>query len=206
MATGYYTAAEAARIAKVPRSTVDYWAKTSLVFPSGRKKRPRLYTFQDLRDLVVAQQLRDQGARVQDFRAALQYVRSIDYVERLAQANFWVSDGQLLYKPKGDLVAPHRHGQRVFEISMPKVFQQLGASLASPTVLRPFERVLIDPNVRGGTPVIEGTRIPTRLIRELSEDGLDAQEVIDLYPRLTVADVEAALEWERGQGQRVDAA
>lgn len=58
MSWGFYTTTEAARIARVPRSTVDYWARTKLIRPTHRRKRHRLYSFQDLRDLVAAEQLR----------------------------------------------------------------------------------------------------------------------------------------------------
>jgi len=202
MSTGFYTAAEAARIARVPRSTVNYWATTELITPSGRKRRPRLYTFTDLRDLVVAEQLRRQGARVQDLRAAVRYVRSRDLIERLAQANFRVADGQLVFETESGPVAPHMGGQRVFEVRWADVLQQLGASPGNPMVLRPSDRVLIDPAVRGGTPVIDGTRIPTRLLRELIDDGLNTEEVLHLYPALSREDLEAGLKWEQDQDER----
>lgn len=198
MSWGFYTTTEAARIAKIPRTTVDYWARTKLIRPTHRRKRHRLYSFQDLRDLVAAEQLRRQGARIQDVRAALNYVRSVDDVERLAHAGFEVEDGQLRYQTDTGLVAPHLQGQRPFTLDMSVVFRQLGADPEqNAEVLHPAPHVRIDPAVRSGAPVIEGTRIPTRLIAELVDDGLSPEEIARLYPSLTVEQVKAALEWEQ---------
>lgn len=202
---GFYTAAEAARISKVPRSTVDYWARTQLILPSHRLARPRLYSFQDLRDLVVAQQLRSQGAAIRDVRAALGYVRSVDDVQSLAAASFWVSEGQLVYEnPEKKLppVAPHRRGQVLFLVDMRKVFKSLGSDLGDVARLRPVRRVLIDPSVRGGTPVIEGTRIPTAWVAQLARDGVSTEEIIKLYPSLKTRDVESAIAWEESLERR----
>lgn len=194
--SGFYTAAEAARIAKVPRSTLDYWARTRLIVPSQRATRPRLYSFADLRDLVVAQELRAQGAGVRDQRAALDFVRRTASISRLAQANFGVQYGKLIFADdKAQVVAPHRQGQAVYRIDMVANYKLLGMDPISGE-LRPAPRVLINPNVRGGTPVVQGTRIPTRLIAELAGDGFAIHEIRDFYPSLNTKDIEAALSWE----------
>ncbi len=192
---GYYDTAEAARIAHVPKSTVYYWAKTDLIPPSVSVQRPRLYSFVDLRDLVVAQKLRVQGAPVRDIRAALSFVRNFNDVRRLALANFAVHDGELAHPTSEGPVRPHRGGQHYFTVDMREVFETLGAN-ADVRSLRPHDRIEIDPRVRGGTPVISGTRVPARLVKELAADGLSDDEIIDLYPTLTADDIRAAEDWE----------
>ncbi|RLF92960.1 DUF433 domain-containing protein [Thermococci archaeon] len=55
------------------------------------------------------------------------------------------------------------------------------------------DRIEIDPAVMLGKPVIRGTRIPVELIiRKLSEGATEA-DLLDAYPRLTRADIRAAL-------------
>lgn len=55
------------------------------------------------------------------------------------------------------------------------------------------DRILIDPKIMRGKPVIRGTRIPVELIvRKLSEGATEA-ELLDAYPALTPEDVRAAL-------------
>ena len=55
------------------------------------------------------------------------------------------------------------------------------------------ERIEINPEVLLGKPVIRGTRVPVEaVVRKLSE-GATLVELLDGYPRLTEADVLAAL-------------
>lgn len=55
------------------------------------------------------------------------------------------------------------------------------------------ERIEINPNVMLGKPVIRGTRIPVELlIRKLSE-GATEEDLLEAYPRLQKADIQAAL-------------
>jgi len=55
------------------------------------------------------------------------------------------------------------------------------------------ERIEINPDVMLGKPVIRGTRIPVELIlRKLSEGATEA-DLLDAYPRLIRADIQAAL-------------
>jgi uncharacterized protein (DUF433 family) len=56
-----------------------------------------------------------------------------------------------------------------------------------------IDRIMIDSEVMGGTPVIKGTRIPVYLIIELLGNGLTEKEVIWEYPTLTKEDIKAAL-------------
>jgi len=54
-------------------------------------------------------------------------------------------------------------------------------------------RVEVTPRVMLGKPVIRGTRIPVELLlRELAEGATEA-ELLDAYPRLTRADIRAAI-------------
>ena len=55
------------------------------------------------------------------------------------------------------------------------------------------DRILLDPEVLGGKPVIKGTRIPIYLILALLGNGLTEKEVIREYPALKDEDIKAAL-------------
>ena len=55
------------------------------------------------------------------------------------------------------------------------------------------DRIVIDPKVMLGKPVIRGTRIPVELIvRKLGEGATEA-DLLDGYPALTREDIQAAL-------------
>ena len=58
-----------------------------------------------------------------------------------------------------------------------------------------LERIVVDPKVMVGKPVIKGTRIPVYLILELLAAGMSVADVLGEYPELTREDVQAALEY-----------
>jgi uncharacterized protein (DUF433 family) len=57
------------------------------------------------------------------------------------------------------------------------------------------DRIEINPNVMMGKPVIAGTRITVELILRKLADGADDDQLIDAYPRLTLADIRAAIRY-----------
>jgi uncharacterized protein (DUF433 family) len=54
------------------------------------------------------------------------------------------------------------------------------------------ERIVTDPVVLLGKPIIRGTRVPVYVIVGLVEAGQSPGQIVDDYPDLTVEDVEAA--------------
>ena len=56
-----------------------------------------------------------------------------------------------------------------------------------------LNRIVIDPNIQAGKPVIKGTRIPVYLIIELLANGLTPQQILKEYPELKQEDIKAAL-------------
>ncbi|MDG6996449.1 MAG: DUF433 domain-containing protein [Nitrososphaerota archaeon] len=56
-----------------------------------------------------------------------------------------------------------------------------------------LKRIVVNPKVMAGKPVIRGTRIPVYLILELLASGMTEDEVIREYPSLTRVDLKAAL-------------
>jgi uncharacterized protein (DUF433 family) len=56
-----------------------------------------------------------------------------------------------------------------------------------------LNRIIIDPEILVGKPVIKGTRIPVYLIIEFLANGLTEEEVLDEYPSLKKEDLKAAL-------------
>ncbi len=49
--------------------------------------------------------------------------------------------------------------------------------------------------VQGGSPIIEGTRIPVSTIIVWYKQGKDVDEIVELYPHLTLAQVHDALSY-----------
>jgi uncharacterized protein (DUF433 family) len=55
----------------------------------------------------------------------------------------------------------------------------------------PSSRIVIDPEVLSGKPVIKGTRIPVYLIIELLANGITEKEILRQYPTLKKEDINA---------------
>jgi len=54
-------------------------------------------------------------------------------------------------------------------------------------------RIIVDPNILAGKPVVKGTRIPVELVLKRLAQDLDMQTLFEAYPRLTREDVQACL-------------
>lgn len=55
-----------------------------------------------------------------------------------------------------------------------------------------YERIIVDPRILGGRPIIKGTRIPVVLILRALKEGMTVEELLDDYPRLTRDDIRDA--------------
>ena len=56
-------------------------------------------------------------------------------------------------------------------------------------------RIVSDASILGGTPVIEGTRIPVYLVLDYLADGYSVGDILSDFPHLTAEDISAALEY-----------
>ena len=57
------------------------------------------------------------------------------------------------------------------------------------------DRIAVDPNVCSGKPCIRGTRIMVKNILGMIAGGYTIERVIEAYPELVRADIEAAIEY-----------
>lgn len=53
-----------------------------------------------------------------------------------------------------------------------------------------------DPDILGGQPFIAGTRLSVSLIQSLKAVGWSRADMLDIYPYLTDAELDAALEYK----------
>jgi uncharacterized protein (DUF433 family) len=58
-----------------------------------------------------------------------------------------------------------------------------------------MDRIVIDPNVLSGKPVIRGTRLAVEFVVDLLAQGWSTERMLDNYPGLTREDVQACLEY-----------
>jgi len=57
------------------------------------------------------------------------------------------------------------------------------------------DRIVVNPKVMGGKPIIKGTRIPVYFILELLSNGWSIDDILREYPHLSREDVLAAIKY-----------
>jgi uncharacterized protein (DUF433 family) len=63
-------------------------------------------------------------------------------------------------------------------------------------------RIVINPSVLAGKPIVAGTRIPVSLILNLMAHGYDVDKILRAYPSLTEDDVRAAVAYAEARLNR----
>ena len=69
-----------------------------------------------------------------------------------------------------------------------------------------LKRVVVKPNVLGGEPCIQGTRINVAVILDSLAEGLSPKEITKHFPPLTVLDVRAAVAYAAELARKAPAA
>jgi len=62
------------------------------------------------------------------------------------------------------------------------------------------ERIVIDPQILVGKPIVRGTRIAVEFVIELLANGWSHEDILRNYPRLTLEDILACLGYTGGAG------
>jgi uncharacterized protein (DUF433 family) len=66
------------------------------------------------------------------------------------------------------------------------------------------DRIVQDPEIMVGKPVVKGTRIPVSRVLHHLEDNPDLDDLFAAFPRLTLEDVKACLAYARAAVERAD--
>lgn len=66
-------------------------------------------------------------------------------------------------------------------------------------------RIMVDPNIMVGKPVVKGTRIPVELVLKHLAQNPDLEDLFAAYPQLTLEDVKACLAYAEAlvEGEQV---
>ncbi|MBI3241330.1 MAG: DUF433 domain-containing protein [Chloroflexi bacterium] len=75
------------------------------------------------------------------------------------------------------------------------IFSTDPRTVALSSAVLQHERITVNPNILSGEPHVRGTRLPIAVILDGLAEGLTPDELIKHYPRLTLEDIRAALEY-----------
>lgn len=196
---------QASNLTRLSIGRLRYWAKTGFFAPSYVEENvnapfSRFYSFKDIVALRTLEMLRVKNG------VALQHLRKV--AERLAhlQTDLWtktklyVSNRKVVFEePESGRPREVVSGQFVEEYALVRVMEETGREIEQMKAREPDEigNVVQIQGVNRGAPTVAGTRIPVVSIQRLHEDGYSVDQIISEYPRLTKADVKAALAYKR---------
>lgn len=63
-------------------------------------------------------------------------------------------------------------------------------------------KIIVDPKILVGKPIVAGTRIPVYLILNLLANGYDFERIIKAYPILKKEDIKAAVKYSENRMKR----
>lgn len=193
-----------------------YWRKSSqgrpALFEPEFSRSPRvLYSYRDIVALRMLVQLREELS-LQRVRKAVRWLELHFPDTHLSAHRIKTVPGTstaVWFTPDGDYVdVVQKPGQMGFRLVLQDLLGEFTTSKGRrvPDLGEPTPGVLIDPEVRAGFPVIEGTRIPFTLVAGLRGDGLSDTEISDLYPKVTPREIAGAVElahWVDESSQRL---
>lgn len=189
----------AAKIAGVSLRRLRYWEENGLVTPSIKRQLSphntvRLYSFQDLLSLLVVSVLRtERDMSLQHIRRVVKHLRSRGYEAPLRELRFATVGHEIYFQhPDGAWEGDVRPDQIVLEktIHLDPLRARIDAATARPA--NDAGRVVRRRGVHGSKPIFAGTRIPVAAVQNYLQAGYEPEAIIEEYPSLTQADIEAA--------------
>lgn len=185
----------AAALSGATYSQLAYWRTSRgdtepLLVPEYRDGRTLLYSFRDVVALRTFAYLRE-DVSLQKIREAIRTLDVLGDAEHLSDYRLYPADDSVIWvPPDGDHVdLVRRRGQHRSEVVMRDVFDAF-VNRSGNRVLplwKPYPKIQVHPELRGGFPVVKGTRIPYDLIASVVRAGTPHDGVRMLYPAVDKA-------------------
>lgn len=201
-----FTEDQASRLTGVSVHQLRYWDRTKLFAPqfadeNRRAAFSRVYSFQDIAALRVLNVLTKQ------YSVSVQHLREVSRRLCAMDNSAWARTTLYVLKKKVNFVDPTDgkqkeivSGQYAIGIPLEKVVSDTRRDIKtlSERDSGQIGKIQRNRNISHNAPVISGTRIPVRTIKNFHEDGYTIEQIIAEYPSLSAADVKAAIEFEQG--------
>lgn len=204
---GAYTADRAAALSGVPKSTLHYWAREGILVPSVSPTRVKLWSYSDLMGLRTVYWLRRKkthaaGGEIPPtsmplVRRALDRLRALgEPVWNPKQTTIWVDDaGGIHLQGAQGIEALSEQQWLPGALNLVAPFSTT-EGLRGPDLIAPRPGLRIVPSKLAGSPHVVGTRLETRALAALSRDGLASETLWELYPFVTVEQIDEAIALE----------
>jgi uncharacterized protein (DUF433 family) len=190
----------AARLAGVSLGQMRSWERAGFIKPSversfGPRSNVRLYGFDRLVELLVAATLvHHPGVTMSHVRTIVTRLHRRGYASPLRQVSFAVIGSEIYFRDPetGDWEGGRRPGQIVIEQVLP--LDPIRAKIRSAIERDPQQSGKIERRrkTHGSKPVFAGTRVPVETVQKYITSGHSTAQILQSFPALTRADVEAA--------------
>ena len=200
---GAFSEAQVQRLTGLSKSQLLRWRRDGFIRPAfdngERGAFSHIYSFKDLVNLRVLNSLRNVH-RV----SLIELKRTARELSHLGD-DVWTATTLYVLKRKVVFVEPETRrkrevtgGQYVVDIPLKVAISSARDAVAK---LNRRNRAQIGKIVRSrfvsrNAPVLAGTRIPVKVIKDFAEAGYRPRQIIKEYPTLTAADVKAAVAFE----------
>ncbi|HLH75590.1 MAG TPA: DUF433 domain-containing protein [Candidatus Binataceae bacterium] len=202
MKFGFFSADQVCQLAKISGSQLRYWRRTGVFQPQtseGAGAFRYFYSFRDVVGLRTISILRNKyGVGLDSLRLIERKLKDTDGADWSSVA-FYVGEDHGIYfvdPETKDTVAMKPMGQRpLFKVRA--IARQIENNLARMgRRTRSIGKIDQSRFIMRNAHVIAGTRIPTSAVWEYHKAGYSKAKIIEQFPRLTIKDVEAAIQWE----------
>lgn len=192
-----YSALMAAALSGATVRQLSHWRRTSLIGAEHQTPTRVFYSYRDIVALRAFVYLRE-SLSLQKIRRAVENLRDLGELEHLSAYRLVAYGSSIVVKKDEedlDLVAVP--GQQVIRFSdVVRPFEtEIGREVRD--LQRPAEHVSVNPSVRGGHPVISGTRVPFEAVSSLVQDGVPAEQIQLFYPKVTPDAARSAVDFSR---------
>jgi uncharacterized protein (DUF433 family)/DNA-binding transcriptional MerR regulator len=197
-AIGSYTAADVARLAGVSTRRVGSWARYGIIPSISR--RPRLYSYADAGEAVLARYLIEQGRKPKEIRQMVERFREKYGDWPLTHAPLEHEGRLIVTRVDGDVLidAVDHPGHEVaagtfVDLKQVRHALERGGWVA---IQRPREHIQVDPERLSGQPVIRNRRVSTETVADLAQRTEGLALLREDYG-LSEDEIREAVEYER---------
>ena len=193
----------AARLSGVSLPQLRYWYRSDFYVPAhvgeGRSAFSRIYSFKDIAALRVLHVLRNQ------FGVSLQHLRDVSDKLNELGADKWTGVKLYVVKRRVVWVDPESSkpqeitsGQYIVPVVLDEVLSDTAkdVSAISGRDTATVGKIKRSRYINHNAPVVAGTRVRVSSVKAFAEAGYSHQQIIEEFPDLTEADVQAALNFE----------
>ncbi|MBA8900066.1 DUF433 domain-containing protein [Phyllobacterium sp. P30BS-XVII] len=196
-----FTEKQVERLTGVSVHRLRYWDRTSFFTPSFAqmdRSAPfsRIYSFIDVAALRVL------SALIKEYKVPLQHLRKVSQKLGKMDSASWARTTLYVLNKKVIFIDPADgkqrevvSGQYTIGIPLQKILADANKDVQalSQRDENRVGKIEKHRNVSHNVSVVAGTRIPVRSIKNFAEDGYSIEQILEEYPTLTAADIEAAL-------------